>query len=195
MKEEKMLLIMKHIVCFNLAWQWRYLTDKTGFLFIGTHCTVNHAYILNILVIFQNKFNYIMVTFLFKRLCTLKIKLIVNKTNPHYPENVPYSFQPTRDLRNNHTCRYCHYRSHLGFRNALIYMCTQTIEGSWLKWSHGMEYRQTFGYISENGVLFKSVKPGQCKVPRCVVHAWRFNPQKKKTTNNVVMLDTFSSFS
>ena len=38
MKEEKMLLIMKHIVCFNLAWQWRYLTDKTGFLFIGTHC-------------------------------------------------------------------------------------------------------------------------------------------------------------
>ena len=38
MKEEKMLLIMKHTVCFNLAWQWRYLTDKTGFLFIGTHC-------------------------------------------------------------------------------------------------------------------------------------------------------------
>ena len=33
-----MLLIMKHTVCFNLAWQWRYLTDKTGFLFIGTHC-------------------------------------------------------------------------------------------------------------------------------------------------------------
>ena len=40
MKEEKMLLIMKHTVCFNLAWQWRYLTDKTGFLFIGTHCTI-----------------------------------------------------------------------------------------------------------------------------------------------------------
>ena len=39
LKEEKMLLIMKHTVCFNLAWQWRYLTDKTGFLFIGTHCT------------------------------------------------------------------------------------------------------------------------------------------------------------
>ena len=38
MKEEKMLLIMKHTVCFNLAWQWKYLTDKTGFLFIGTHC-------------------------------------------------------------------------------------------------------------------------------------------------------------
>ena len=38
MKEEKMLLIMKHIVCFNLAWQWRYLIDKSGFLFIGTHC-------------------------------------------------------------------------------------------------------------------------------------------------------------
>ena len=38
MKEEKMLLIMKYTVCFNLAWQWRYLTDKTGFLFIGTHC-------------------------------------------------------------------------------------------------------------------------------------------------------------
>ena len=29
---------MKHTICFNLAWQWRYLTDKTGFLFIGTHC-------------------------------------------------------------------------------------------------------------------------------------------------------------
>ena len=38
MKEEKMLLIMKYTVFFNLAWQWRYLTDKTGFLFIGTHC-------------------------------------------------------------------------------------------------------------------------------------------------------------
>ena len=33
MKEEKMPLIMKHIV-----WQWRYITDKTGFLFIGMHC-------------------------------------------------------------------------------------------------------------------------------------------------------------
>ena len=43
MKEEKMLLIMKHTVCFNLAWQWRYLTDKTGFLFIGTHCTVSQT--------------------------------------------------------------------------------------------------------------------------------------------------------
>ena len=38
MKEEKMLLIIKHTACFNLAWQWIYLTDKTGFLFIGTHC-------------------------------------------------------------------------------------------------------------------------------------------------------------
>ena len=38
MKEEKMPLIIKHIVWLNLAWQWRYLTDKTGFLFIGTHC-------------------------------------------------------------------------------------------------------------------------------------------------------------
>ena len=38
MREEKLPLIMKHIVCFNLAWQWRYLTDKTGFLYIGTHC-------------------------------------------------------------------------------------------------------------------------------------------------------------
>ena len=37
MKEEKMLLIMKHIVGFNIAWQRRYLTDKTGFLFCGTH--------------------------------------------------------------------------------------------------------------------------------------------------------------
>ena len=39
MKEEKMPLIMKHIIWFSLAWQWRYPTDKTGFLFIGTHCT------------------------------------------------------------------------------------------------------------------------------------------------------------
>ena len=31
-------LIMKDIAGLNLAWQWRYLTDKTGFLFIGTHC-------------------------------------------------------------------------------------------------------------------------------------------------------------
>ena len=38
MKEEKILLIMKHIVCFDLAWQRRYLTKKTGFLFCGTHC-------------------------------------------------------------------------------------------------------------------------------------------------------------
>ena len=38
MKEEKMPLIMKHLVWLNLAWQWRYLTYKTGFLFIGTHC-------------------------------------------------------------------------------------------------------------------------------------------------------------
>ena len=38
MKEEKMPLIMKYIVRLNLAWQWRYPTDKTGFLFIGTHC-------------------------------------------------------------------------------------------------------------------------------------------------------------
>ena len=39
MKEEKMLLILKHIhvVCFNLEWQYRYLTDKTDFLFSGTH--------------------------------------------------------------------------------------------------------------------------------------------------------------
>ena len=40
MKEEKMPLIMKHIVWLNFAWQWRYLTDKKGFLFIGTHCIV-----------------------------------------------------------------------------------------------------------------------------------------------------------
>ena len=32
-EKEKMLLIMKYTVCFNLAWQWRYLTDKTGFTF------------------------------------------------------------------------------------------------------------------------------------------------------------------
>ena len=44
MKEEKMPLIMKHIVWFNLASQWRYLTDKTGFLFIGTHCMVGQAF-------------------------------------------------------------------------------------------------------------------------------------------------------
>ena len=40
MKEEKMPLIIKHTVWLNLARQWRYLTDETGFLFIGTHCTV-----------------------------------------------------------------------------------------------------------------------------------------------------------
>ena len=33
-------LIMKYIVCFDLAWQRRYLTEKTGFLFCGTHCIV-----------------------------------------------------------------------------------------------------------------------------------------------------------
>ena len=43
MKEEEMLLIMKDIVCFNLAWQLRNLTDKTGFLFIGTHCKVSYG--------------------------------------------------------------------------------------------------------------------------------------------------------
>ena len=37
MKEEKISLIIKYIVWLKLAWQWRYLTDKTGFLFIGTH--------------------------------------------------------------------------------------------------------------------------------------------------------------
>ena len=30
-------LIMKHVVLLKLAWQWRYFTDKPGFLFIGTH--------------------------------------------------------------------------------------------------------------------------------------------------------------
>ena len=30
-----MSLIMKHIVWLKLAWQWRYLTDKTGFFFLG----------------------------------------------------------------------------------------------------------------------------------------------------------------
>ena len=44
-----MTLIMKHIVWLNLAWQWRYLTDKTGFLFIGTHCTTK----CNVLICFQ----------------------------------------------------------------------------------------------------------------------------------------------
>ena len=29
---------MKHIVWLNHACQWRYITDITGFLFIGTHC-------------------------------------------------------------------------------------------------------------------------------------------------------------
>ena len=38
MKEEKLPLIMKHMVWLNIAWQWRYLTNKTGFLFIGTYC-------------------------------------------------------------------------------------------------------------------------------------------------------------
>ena len=41
MKEETMPLIMKLIVWLNLEWQWRYLTDKTGFLFIGMHCIVH----------------------------------------------------------------------------------------------------------------------------------------------------------
>ena len=36
MKEEKMPLILKHIVWLKIAWQGRYLTDKPGFLFIGT---------------------------------------------------------------------------------------------------------------------------------------------------------------
>ena len=40
MKEDKMPLIIKYIIWLKLAWQWRYLTDKTGFLFIGTHCIV-----------------------------------------------------------------------------------------------------------------------------------------------------------
>ena len=44
MKEEKMPLIMKHIVWLNLAWQWRYLTDKSGFLFIGTHCIAKRSH-------------------------------------------------------------------------------------------------------------------------------------------------------
>ena len=39
MKEEKMPLVMKHRVWLNLALQFRYPTDKTGFLFIGTHCS------------------------------------------------------------------------------------------------------------------------------------------------------------
>ena len=48
MKEEKMLLIMKCIVCFNLAWQKRYLTEKTGFLFCGTHCIVSISQFLGL---------------------------------------------------------------------------------------------------------------------------------------------------
>ena len=44
--KEKMPLIMKHIVWLKLAWQWRYLTDKTGFLFIGTHCIWTSYYII-----------------------------------------------------------------------------------------------------------------------------------------------------
>ena len=38
MKEKKTPLILKHIVWLNVAWQWRYHTDNTGFRFIGTHC-------------------------------------------------------------------------------------------------------------------------------------------------------------
>ena len=37
MKVEKMPLIVKHMLWLKLAWQWRYLTNNTGFLFIGTH--------------------------------------------------------------------------------------------------------------------------------------------------------------
>ena len=40
MKEGKMPLTMKHIVWLKLGRQWRYLTDKTGFLFSGTHGTM-----------------------------------------------------------------------------------------------------------------------------------------------------------
>ena len=43
-KKRKCFLIIKYTVCFNLAWQWRYLTDKTGFLFIGTHCITTSYY-------------------------------------------------------------------------------------------------------------------------------------------------------
>ena len=39
MKEEEMPLIMKHIVWLKIAWQWRYFTDKPGFLFSGAHGT------------------------------------------------------------------------------------------------------------------------------------------------------------
>ena len=37
MKEGEMPLNMKHIVWLKLGRQWRYLTEKTGFLFSGTH--------------------------------------------------------------------------------------------------------------------------------------------------------------
>ena len=37
-ERREMSLIMKYIVWLNSAWQWRYFTNKTGFLFIGTHC-------------------------------------------------------------------------------------------------------------------------------------------------------------
>ena len=39
-KKRKMPLIMKHIVWLKLAEQWRYLNEKTGFLFSGTHGTM-----------------------------------------------------------------------------------------------------------------------------------------------------------
>ena len=42
-KNRKMPLIMKHIVWLNPAWQWRYRTDETGFLFIGTHCILDRG--------------------------------------------------------------------------------------------------------------------------------------------------------
>ena len=38
MKEEKMLLIMKHTVSFNLAWQWRYSLITRVSLLPWTHC-------------------------------------------------------------------------------------------------------------------------------------------------------------
>ena len=38
MKEEKMPLIMKHIVWLKFVWQWSNPTDKNSFRFIGTHC-------------------------------------------------------------------------------------------------------------------------------------------------------------
>ena len=55
MKEGKMPLNMKHIVWLKLRLQWRYLTDKTGFLFSGTH-SIDEKNVAQIVLIITEHF-------------------------------------------------------------------------------------------------------------------------------------------